>query len=85
MPGGIVNIFGAEDPELSAAFNALASASVADHDAAAQKVTDVAVDHALSLPIAAVNTTLMYNKKLQGLEFTKGNGVPTYVTAWTSK
>lgn len=85
LPGGIMNIFGAQDADLSAAYSELASASQSDHDAAAQKVTDVAVDHALSLPISAVNTTILYNTKLQGLAFKKGTGVPTYVTAWTSK
>jgi peptide/nickel transport system substrate-binding protein len=75
MPGGIMNLFGAEDPEMTSAFNALAVASPQDRSDAAQATTKVAVDNALSLPISTGSTIVLYSKKLQGVEF---------VTDWTS-
>ena len=84
MPGGIMNLFGAEDPEMTTAFNALAVASPEDRPAAAQATTEVAVDDALSLPISTASTIVLYSDKVQGVEFTKGSGLPTFVTDWTS-
>ncbi len=84
MPGGILNIFGAEDAEMTEAFNALTVASVEDRPAAAQATTDVAVNNALSLPISSASTIVLFNKKLQGVEFTEGSALPTFVTDWTS-
>lgn len=85
MPGGILNVFGAEDPDLSAAATALAASSAANRETAAQKVTDIAVQHALALPISASDTIILYNNKLQGVQFTQQTALPTFVTQWTSK
>jgi peptide/nickel transport system substrate-binding protein len=83
MPGGIMNIFGAQDPRLSAAFNALSDASQAQTTAAAQKVNDIAVQDALALPVSASSTIVMYASALRGVQFIPG-GYLTPVTAWTS-
>lgn len=85
MPGGIMNLFGVEDADVTKAYNALISASQSDKAAAAHKTTKVAVDKALALPISAVDTIAMYNKKLQGVSFIPNSGVTTYITTWTSK
>src|SRR5690606_23475720 len=85
MPGGILNIFGAENSDVTAAYNAFAVASANEADAAAQAITEAAVEHALALPVAANSTIVIFDKKLQGVEFTTGSGLPTFVTAWTSK
>jgi peptide/nickel transport system substrate-binding protein len=84
MPGGIMNIFGAEDAEMTAAFGQLSVASPDDRAAAAQATTDAAVKNALALPIAYANTIVLYNKSLKGVEFTRGSGLPTFVTDWTT-
>lgn len=84
MPGGILNIFNAEDPEMTTAFNALSAASVEERPAAAQETTNVAVDNALALPIAYASTIVLFNKKLKGVEFSDGAGL-TYVTDWTTE
>lgn len=84
MPGGIMNLFGVEDPGMTAAFKTLATASAEDRPAAAQATTVVAVDDALALPIASTSTIVLYNKKLHGVEFTKVSGLPTFVTDWTA-
>lgn len=85
LPGGILNIFGAENAELTEAYNAFTVAPAEEMEAAARKITEIAVDQALALPVAANSTIVVYNTKLQGVEFTTGSGLPTYVTAWTSK
>jgi len=85
LPGGIMNIFGASDSAVAAEAQVIAAASPQDHDAAARKMDQIVTEHALTLPISAVNTTLLYNSKVQGLVWRKGINVPTYVTAWTSK
>ena len=84
MPGGIMNLFGAEDPDMTKAFNELSVAAPEERAAAAQSTTQVAVDNALSLPISTASTIVLYSNKLQGVEFTKGSGLPTFVTDWTS-
>ena len=84
MPGGIMNLFGAEDPDMTKAFNELSVAAPEDRAAAAQATSQVAVDNALSLPISTASTIVLYSNKLQGVEFTKGSGLPTFVTDWTS-
>lgn len=84
MPGGIMNIFSAQDPRLSAAFNAFSAASQAQTAADAQKVNDVAVQDALALPVSAASTIVMYTSTLQGVQFLPG-GILTPVTTWTSK
>ena len=85
MPGGIMNIFGAEDADMTAAFGELAIATPDDRAAAAQATTDAAVQNALALPIAYADTIVLYNPSLQGVEFTKGSGLPTFVTDWSTK
>jgi peptide/nickel transport system substrate-binding protein len=85
MPGGILNIFNAEDPDLTTAFSALAAAGDSDEVPAAQHVTDVATDHALALPVSAASTIVLYNTKLHGVQVIKGLGLPTFVTDWTSR
>ena len=83
MPGGIMNIFGAADPQLSAAFSALSAASQAQESTAAQKVTDIAVQDALALPVSASSTIALFTPSLHGVQFIPG-GYLTPVTAWTS-
>jgi peptide/nickel transport system substrate-binding protein len=83
MPGGIMNIFGAADPQLSTAFGALSAASQAQEPAAAQKVTDIAVRDALALPVSASSTIVLYTPSLHGVQFIPG-GYLAPVTAWTS-
>lgn len=83
MPGGIMNIFGAQDSQLSEAFNALSAASTAGRTAAAQKVNDIAVQDALALPVSASSTIVLYSTAVQGVRFIPG-GYLTPVTAWTS-
>jgi peptide/nickel transport system substrate-binding protein len=85
MPGGIMNIFGVSDPDMTAAFTALSTSTDADRAAAAHRVNDVAVQKAFTLPIAAVDTIVLYNKKLDGVSFVPGSSVPPLVTQWTSK
>jgi peptide/nickel transport system substrate-binding protein len=83
MPGGIMNIFGDQDPRLSTAFNALSAASQAQRTAAAQQVNDIAVQDALALPVSASSTIVLYTPALHGVQFLPG-GYLTPVTAWTS-
>ena len=83
MPGGIMNIFGAQDSRLTAAFNALSAATQAQTTAAAQQVNDIAVQDALALPVAASSTIVLYAPALHGVQFLPG-GYLTPVTAWTS-
>jgi peptide/nickel transport system substrate-binding protein len=80
---GIMNLFGVQDPEFDAAFAKLAVASPEESGPAAQAVTDVVVRQALSLPVSAVDLIVMYDKKLQGVQFNQGSALPTLVTAWT--
>jgi peptide/nickel transport system substrate-binding protein len=83
MPGGIMNPFGAEDAEVSAAFGEFALASDDDRAELAQALNTITVEKALSLPISAPETIVLFTEQLQGVEFTVGNGLPTYVTAWS--
>jgi len=83
MPGGIMNVFGATDSQLTAAFNALSAASQAQQATAAQQVNDVAVQDALALPVSASSTIVMYSPSLHGEQFLPGGNL-TPVTAWTS-
>jgi len=83
LPGGILNIFGAEDAELTAAYGELIIASTEERAAAAQKISEIAAEHALSLPISSASTIVIYDDALSGVEFTKGVAIPTYVTDWT--
>jgi peptide/nickel transport system substrate-binding protein len=83
MPGGIMNIFGAQDAQLSTAFSALSAASQAHEATAAQQVTDIAVQDALALPVSAVSTIVLYAPSLHGVQFIPGGNLSP-VTAWTS-
>jgi peptide/nickel transport system substrate-binding protein len=86
LPGGIMNLFQAEDPDLTEAFNELAVASVEDRGAAAQEVNRVATEHALALPISGVATIVLYDSdKIDGVEFIQGAAIPTYVTLWSPR
>lgn len=82
---GIMNVFHVDDPAVNAAFDQLAAADPKASGPAAQNLTTVIVQHALALPVSAVDTIVMYNTKLQGVDFTKGTSLPTLVTAWTAK
>jgi peptide/nickel transport system substrate-binding protein len=86
LPGGILNIFQAEDPELTAAFNELLVAPVEERGSAAQEVNRIATEHALALPIAGVSTVVLYNSdKIDGVEFIQGAAIPTNVTFWSPR
>lgn len=86
LPGGLLNIFQAEDPDLTAAYNELVVASVEDRGEAAQAVTRVATEHALALPVSAVSTIVLYNSdKIDGVEFIDGIASPTWVTLWSPR
>jgi peptide/nickel transport system substrate-binding protein len=82
MPGGIMNVFGVEDGDLSAAFRALSTAPQDQRTTAAQKITDVAVEHALALPVAAGSTIVLHNSRLDGVHFIPGAAL-TSVSTWT--
>ena len=85
LPTGIMNLYGVESPEMTAAFNALSTVDAAGEAAAARKTTKIAVDQALSLPISTADTVILYNKKLQNVTFPLQSSNPTYVTQWDSK
>lgn len=82
MPGGIMNVFGVEDKDVSAAFAALTVAPQDKRDAAAQKLTDLAVEHALALPVSAGSTIVLYDSGLDGVHFVPGAAL-TSVSTWT--
>lgn len=83
MPGGIMNVFNVEDPDVSAAFQALTVAPEADRPAAAQAITDVAVGNAITLPVLTSSTILIHDANLNGVAFTPVVGLPTTVLDWT--
>jgi peptide/nickel transport system substrate-binding protein len=86
MPGGIMNIFQAEDADLTAAYNDLLVAPVDERGAAAQEVNRIATEHALALPISAISTIVLYNsEKIDGVEFIQDAAIPTYVTLWSPR
>lgn len=81
MPGGAMNVFGVEDRDVSAAFEALTVAPPDQRDAAARKVTDVAVEHALALPVSAGSAIVLYDSGLDGVHFVPGAAL-TSVSTW---
>jgi peptide/nickel transport system substrate-binding protein len=86
MPGGIMNVFNAEDPELAAAFAEYTAATSDERNDAAQEVNAISVEHALSLPISAPQLIVIYNSStIDGVSSVVGSGVPTLVTQWTSR
>jgi peptide/nickel transport system substrate-binding protein len=82
VPGGLMNLFNCEDPQMTTAFNAFLTASDADRASAAQAVNKVAVDNALALPVSASNTIILYSPKIQNMDWIPG-GVLMPITSWT--
>lgn len=80
---GIMNLFGVQDADVDAAFTKLATSGPEESGPAAQGLTDVIVRKALSLPVSGVDLIVLYNKRLQGVQFNPGSALPTLVTAWT--
>ncbi|MFJ9711654.1 ABC transporter substrate-binding protein [Streptomyces sp. NPDC101234] len=81
---GIMNVFGVDDPQVDAAYTRLATADTRSRDAASKTLTDVITRQALALPVSGADLIVMYDKKLRGVEFTKGSALPTSVTTWTA-
>jgi peptide/nickel transport system substrate-binding protein len=82
VPGGLMNLFNCEDPQMTTAFNAFLTASGADSASAAQAVNKVAVDNALALPVSSGNTIILYSPKIQNMKWIPG-GVLMPITSWT--
>jgi len=60
-PDAVMNQYGVSDPDVNAAFQALATASAGELEKAAQAVNTVIVEKALALPIARNESIIIYN------------------------
>ncbi|MFF4357666.1 ABC transporter substrate-binding protein [Streptomyces sp. NPDC001604] len=81
---GIMNVFGVDEPDVTAAYDRLAKSDAQAAGAAAKDLTDVIVRKALALPVSATDTIAMYNTKLHGVQFGKGTAQLTPNTTWTT-
>ncbi|CBG75594.1 MULTISPECIES: ABC transporter substrate-binding protein [Streptomyces] len=82
---GIMNVFGADDPDVDAAYARLASADAKAGAQASVDLTDVIVRKALALPISGTDTIAMYNSELRGVKFPPGGAQLTSNTLWTTR
>jgi peptide/nickel transport system substrate-binding protein len=82
---GIMNIFGADDPAVDAAYAKLAKSDPQAGGTAAKELTDVIVRKALALPVSATDTIAMHNNKLRGVKFGVGTAQLTPNVTWTSR
>ncbi|MDT0570288.1 ABC transporter substrate-binding protein [Streptomyces sp. DSM 3412] len=82
---GIMNLFGATDPDFDAAYARLAESDAKSGAAAAKDLTDVIVREALALPVSATDTIVMHDSKLHGVQFPEGGAQLTSNTMWTSR
>ncbi|MER5225445.1 ABC transporter substrate-binding protein [Streptomyces flaveus] len=82
---GLMNLFGATDPDFEAAYAKLAKSDPQSSGAAAKDLTDVIVRKALALPVAGTDTIVMHNSKLRGVQFPEGGAQLTSNTMWTTR
>ncbi|GGL04120.1 ABC transporter substrate-binding protein [Streptomyces flaveus] len=82
---GLMNLFGATDPDFDAAYAKLAKSDAKSSGAAAKDLTDVIVRKALALPVSGTDTIVMHNSKLRGVQFPEGGAQLTSNTMWTTR